>query len=154
MLKNAKRKFWINIIIISFFAVLLHEFAHLLAALSLGLDVKAYSIGFGPQIFSWQWGGIEWRVGPILLGGFVELTEMSRNLLVTMRPWWQMFWFSSAGVALNGLMVLAALRIYKKFYPSRTDPTKSRRGEIFWAAFVLVNGLLFIFNLLPFIFLY
>ncbi|OGZ57496.1 MAG: hypothetical protein A3F94_00680 [Candidatus Spechtbacteria bacterium RIFCSPLOWO2_12_FULL_38_22] len=153
MLKSAKRKFWINIIVIAFFAVLLHEFAHLLAALSLGLDVNAYSIGFGPQMFSWQWGGIEWRIGPILLGGFVELTEMSNDLLATVRPWWHMFWFSSVGVALNGLIAFAALRIYKKYYPPKTDLTKPGRGEIFLMACIYVNGLLFIFNLLPFMFL-
>ena len=161
--KSDRRKFWIFVFIISFFAILMHEAAHMFAAIALGLDVKAYGIGLGPQIFAWDAWGIEWRIGPLFFGGFVELTKEASHMLAYSRPILHMFLFSSSGVLINALLALAGLKIYKKsqkITPEKpalintaiSDP-KLKTTNIFLAAFIFINGLLFIFNLLPSIFL-
>ena len=52
--------------------VSVHEFAHLLAALAFGATVEGFSIGFGPELFGFNAGGIHWQVSAIPLGGYVS----------------------------------------------------------------------------------
>lgn len=59
--------------------VLIHELGHLLAAKAVGMDVEAFSIGFGPALFKKVVGGIEYRVGTIPFGGYVRIKGMERK---------------------------------------------------------------------------
>lgn len=52
--------------------VAVHEFAHLLTALAFGATVNSFSIGFGPELFGFDAGGIHWQVSAIPLGGYVS----------------------------------------------------------------------------------
>jgi len=55
--------------------VTIHELGHFLAAKSLGVAVDRFSIGFGKAIASWRdKSGVEWRVGWIPLGGYVQFS--------------------------------------------------------------------------------
>lgn len=58
-------------------AVLVHEFAHYLNARSVGLPVRAFSIGMGPIVWRRQWRGTEWRISLLPLGGYVDLPGMA-----------------------------------------------------------------------------
>ena len=54
--------------------VFLHELGHYLGAVSLGIPVEVFSIGFGPRDYSLILGnfvGTEFRLSPIFLGGYV-----------------------------------------------------------------------------------
>ncbi|MEX2503170.1 MAG: RIP metalloprotease [Trueperaceae bacterium] len=62
---------------ILFSAVLVHEAAHYLNARSVGLPVRAFSVGFGPVLWRRQWRGTEWRFSAIPLGGYVDLPGMT-----------------------------------------------------------------------------
>jgi len=53
--------------------VIVHEFGHFMAAKSVGIRVDKFSIGFGPVIFGAKWGGTEFCVSLLPLGGFVKL---------------------------------------------------------------------------------
>ncbi|HEX7004487.1 MAG TPA: M50 family metallopeptidase [Trueperaceae bacterium] len=58
-------------------SVSVHELAHYLNARSVGVPVRAFSIGMGPAIWKRRWAGTEWRVGPFPVGGYVDLPGMA-----------------------------------------------------------------------------
>lgn len=53
--------------------VIVHELGHFLFAKLFNVKAEVFSIGFGPRLFSKQWGETEFRVAAIPLGGFVKL---------------------------------------------------------------------------------
>jgi len=55
--------------------IFLHELGHFLVARWRGLHVDAFSIGF-KRIFSWKRNGIEYRIGCIPFGGYVEIPQI------------------------------------------------------------------------------
>lgn len=57
-------------------AIFIHEFGHYLAARLLGLQVDAFSIGFGPAIWKRTVKGIEYKLGCIPFGGYVALPQL------------------------------------------------------------------------------
>ena len=67
----------LTFILILFTAVLVHEGAHFVNAKSVGVPVRAFSIGFGPVIWRRRWRGTEWRIGILPLGGYVDLPGMA-----------------------------------------------------------------------------
>ena len=54
--------------------VLVHEAGHLLAAKSLNVEVRRFSIGFGPVLWKKKWGETEYAVSLVPLGGYVQMT--------------------------------------------------------------------------------
>lgn len=62
---------------ILFSAVMVHEAAHLLNARTVGVPVRAFSVGFGPVLWRRTWRGTEWRLSAIPLGGYVDLPGMA-----------------------------------------------------------------------------
>lgn len=57
-------------------SVTIHELAHYFNARSVGIPVRAFSVGFGPVLWRRQWRGTEWRLSLIPLGGYVDLPGM------------------------------------------------------------------------------
>ncbi|MDA8234183.1 MAG: site-2 protease family protein [Clostridia bacterium] len=53
------------------FLILVHEVGHLLAAKWAGIPIARFSIGFGPKLWSFTKGGVEYRIALIPLGGYV-----------------------------------------------------------------------------------
>lgn len=107
------------------FVVIPHEMGHLLAALLFGAGVDAFSVGFGPELFSAHLWGIDWRMGAIPLGGYVAFAQSvetgSGTLLLGSLPQWQQLSIFFAGVGMN---VLYALFIAVWLRPAeRTDVT-------------------------------
>lgn len=70
----------ITFILILFTAVLVHEGAHFVNAKSVGVPVRAFSIGMGPVIWRRRWRGTEWRIGIFPLGGYVDLPGMAPKM--------------------------------------------------------------------------
>lgn len=62
---------------ILFSAVMVHEAAHFLNARSVGVAVRAFSVGFGPVLWRRTWRGTEWRLSAVPLGGYVDLPGMA-----------------------------------------------------------------------------
>lgn len=58
-------------------AVVVHELAHYLNARSVGIEVRAFSVGLGPVIARKRWRGTEWRLSLLPLGGYVDLPGMA-----------------------------------------------------------------------------
>ena len=58
-------------------SVVLHELAHYFNAKSVGVPVRAFSVGMGPVLWRRQWRGTEWRVSLLPLGGYVDLKGLA-----------------------------------------------------------------------------
>ena len=57
--------------------IFVHELGHFLAAKRRGLVIRRFSIGFGPKIFGWESGGVEYRLSAIPFGGYVALPQLA-----------------------------------------------------------------------------
>ncbi len=58
-------------------SVLIHELAHYLNARSVGVSVRAFSVGMGPVLLRRPWRGTEWRVSLLPIGGYVDLPGLA-----------------------------------------------------------------------------
>ena len=94
--------------------VFFHELGHFLVAKMLRIGVPVFSLGFGPRLCGFRWGGTDYRLSAIPLGGYVRLAgdesdENRRGLpeeFLT-RPKWQRFLVFVAGATFN--VILAVL---------------------------------------------
>ena len=104
--------------------VAVHEFAHLLTALAFGATVDSFSIGFGPELFGFDAGGIHWQVSAIPLGGYVSFpVEAGAGIVMvdSLSTAAQMTIMLS-GVAMNALLAAAIAFILRAKY--KGDTTK------------------------------
>jgi regulator of sigma E protease len=95
-----------------------HELGHLLAARLFKIRVLRYSIGFGPAILSFRRGGIEWVLGALPLGGYVQVYGMNPHegpqvktdpASFAAKPAWKRMVVLAAGSFGNYLLALGLL---------------------------------------------
>src|SRR5882672_8961469 len=111
--------------------IVLHEGGHFLAARLCGMRVERFSIGFGPTLLGFKWGGTTFQVAPIPLGGFVQITglnpneEFDRNdpYVYPNRPRWMRLLTILAGPAANYVtaFVLMLMVLLTFGMPSKTQ---------------------------------
>ncbi len=53
--------------------ILVHELGHFLAAKWMGVTVEIFSLGFGPVLLRKKWGGTEYRLSLVQIGGYVKM---------------------------------------------------------------------------------
>jgi len=53
--------------------VFVHELGHFIAARSVGIDVEAFSIGWGRPLYKRTMGGVEYRIGVLPVGGYCRM---------------------------------------------------------------------------------
>ncbi len=53
--------------------MLVHELGHLVAARAVGVEVEAFSIGWGPKVAGFTRGGTNWRVSALPIGGYCKM---------------------------------------------------------------------------------
>ncbi|GAB1481236.1 RIP metalloprotease RseP [Treponema sp.] len=53
--------------------VFIHELGHFLAARAMGIDVEAFSIGWGRPLLKRKIGGVEYRLGMFPVGGYCQM---------------------------------------------------------------------------------
>jgi len=68
--------------------VMAHEFGHYFAGRAVGVEVEAFSIGWGPKIASFKRGGTEWRISAFPIGGYCKFKgeESFRQALERQAP--------------------------------------------------------------------
>jgi regulator of sigma E protease len=94
--------------------VFVHELGHFLAARSVGVKVEKFAIGFGPKLFTRQFGETEFSLRLIMLGGFVQMygdldptssradeTTRGQEDSYLSKNVWQKLWITVAGVVAN-----------------------------------------------------
>ncbi len=57
--------------------IMVHELGHYLTARAFGMKVEEYFLGFGPKLWSFRRGGIEYGVKAIPAGGYVKIAGMN-----------------------------------------------------------------------------
>ena len=53
--------------------VFIHELGHLIGAKAVGIDVEAFSLGWGPKLISRVWRGTEYRISVFPVGGYCKM---------------------------------------------------------------------------------
>lgn len=95
--------------------ILVHELGHFLVAKAEGIRVLAFSIGFGPALFSRQKGETEYRVSSIPFGGYVKMAgqdpedETNDPRAFSSQPIWQRALVAVAGPFSNYLFSFVLL---------------------------------------------
>ncbi|GEM_PF-5661671 len=103
--------------------VAVHEFAHLLTALAFGATVDSFSIGFGPELFGFDAGGIHWQVSAIPLGGYVSfpIEAGAGIVMVDSLSTAAQMTIMLSGVAMNALLAVAIAFILRAKYKGDTS---------------------------------
>ncbi len=65
--------------------IFIHELGHFLVARWCGLEIKTFSIGFGPAIWSKKIDGVVYKVCWLPLGGYVALPQLDPNAMSTVQ---------------------------------------------------------------------
>ncbi|MCE5255658.1 MAG: RIP metalloprotease RseP [Spirochaetaceae bacterium] len=53
--------------------IIVHELGHFFAAKANGVEVEAFSIGWGPRLFSFRRKGTEWKISALPIGGYCKM---------------------------------------------------------------------------------
>ena len=95
--------------------VIVHEFGHFFFAKLFGVKAEAFSVGFGPRIWSRQIGETEFRVSIVPLGGYVkllgedaetQLSEEEKKRALHHQARWKRFWIYFGGPLFNFLFAI------------------------------------------------
>ena len=128
--------------------VAVHELGHLLAARAMGVGVVSFSLGFGPALLKVRFGGTEYRLGIVPLGGYVRLLgedpaeavapqDLARSM--SEKPLWRRVIVVCAGPAAN---LLFPLVIYFAFFLGHSHVPAAVIGDVFSGGPAAGSGLL------------
>ena len=100
------------------FMIFMHELGHYLTARRAGMLVTEFFIGFGPRIWSFRRGGVEYGLKAIPAGAYVRIIGMNNLEEVDpadeartyrQQPFWQRFSVAVAGSTMHFLMAFVLL---------------------------------------------
>jgi len=113
--------------------ILVHELGHFWAALSVGIRVETFSIGFGPRLFGFRRGETDFRISAIPFGGYVrmfgeqpgdETAADPRSFQSKAR--WQRAIVIVAGPLMNVLLAIALVTgLYMYGFPKESPSTQA-----------------------------
>lgn len=108
---------FINILVILFLSIIIHESCHFIAAKRSKCGVTTFSIGFGRPIFKFTKNNIVYQLCWILLGGYCSLEgelEYSTSPTAFLNlKYRQKVYIALAGIAGNSLSAFIAFLIYQ-----------------------------------------
>jgi regulator of sigma E protease len=110
--------------------IVVHELGHFWAALSVGIKVETFSLGFGPRLFGFRRGDTDFRVSAILFGGYVRMLGEqpgdekafdARSFQAKAR--WQQAIVIVAGPLMNVILAIAIMTgLYMYAFPKEPAP--------------------------------
>jgi regulator of sigma E protease len=111
-----------------FFLIAPHEAGHFLFAKLFKVKTPIFALGMGPKLWAKTWGGTEYSLRALPLGGFVSIAGMGKDDLEDpegfhSKPAWQRFLILVGGPAAN-LLVAALLVSGLTLGLVNTDPSK------------------------------
>ena len=119
---GALAEFWGNVwpylvaILCFLVLIIIHEFGHFIAAKSLGVRVNEFAVGFGPKLFSKQWGETKYSFCLIPFGGYCAMEgedegSEDERAFCNKKPW-RRFLIVAMGAIFNlvfGLILIAII---------------------------------------------
>lgn len=119
--------------------IVVHELGHYWAAISVGIRVETFSIGFGPRLFGWRRGSTDFRVSAIPFGGYVRMlgdqpgdekaAEEPDSFQAKKR--WQRAVVVVAGPLMNILLAVCIMTgVYMKEFPKQEAVHSPVIGEV------------------------
>ena len=118
---------WPYLVAVLLFLVLIviHEFGHFSAAKLLGVRVNEFAVGFGPKLFSKQWGETRYSFNLLPLGGFCAMegedeSSSDPRAFCNKKPW-RRFLIVVMGATFNlllGLVLVAVTLAPQKSFSS------------------------------------
>jgi regulator of sigma E protease len=116
--------------------IIVHELGHFWAALSVGIKVETFSLGFGPRLFGFRRGETDFRVSAIPFGGYVRMLGEqpgdekaldARSFQAKAR--WQQAIVIVAGPLMNVVLAIALVTgLYMYAYPK--EPASASRTPV------------------------
>ena len=93
------------------FAILIHEFGHLVAAWLTRIPIARFSVGIGPKLWGKQLGETDYWLSAIPLGGYVLPAVEDHDDFIKF-PIWKRLLFAIGGPAANVLLSFVCLAVY------------------------------------------
>ena len=133
-------------IVIITVSVVIHELAHYFNARSVGVPVRAFSVGMGPIIWRKQWRGTEWRLSLLPLGGYVDLKGLAPEQGedgelyypdegFMRKSFLQKFWVLIGGVVANFILAVLLIAAVITVQPGYRAVTSSLPSQTTGAVF-------------------
>lgn len=92
--------------------IAIHEWGHFMAMVRNGIQVKEFTIGFGPTLFEKKLkSGAFFRIKPIIFGGYAMPTEEGAEALLTATPWVR-FKVYVAGMFVNATAAFLVMTVF------------------------------------------
>jgi len=108
----------ISAVIVLGILIIVHELGHFAAAKALGIEVEAFSIGFGPRLFGLRRKGTDYRISALPFGGYVKMLGENpyeplkgRKEEFLSRSKGERFFVLIMGVALNILLAIILMAV-------------------------------------------
>jgi regulator of sigma E protease len=96
--------------------ILIHELGHFWAARAFDVKVEVFSFGFGPRLFGFRRGEVDYRFSLILFGGYVKMSgeqpgepESDDPRALSHKARWQKLIIAAAGPFMNVVLAIAVL---------------------------------------------
>ena len=124
---NVWSNVWPYLVAILLFLILIiiHEFGHFIAAKLMGVRVNEFAVGFGPKLFSRQWGETKYSFNLVPLGGYCAMEgedeESSDGRAFCNKKPWRRFIIVVMGATFNlllGLIIVAVILAPSKAFTS------------------------------------
>ncbi len=125
--------------------IMIHELGHYWAARYFDVRVEAFSFGFGPKLYGFQWGETEFKICAILFGGYVKMAgeqigesikpsgaeEAANPRSFLAKPRWQRMIIAFAGPFMNIMLAVALLTgLYMVKYPKLPESANGTVGLV------------------------
>ena len=98
--------------------VTIHEFGHFIVAKWLGIPAEVFSVGFGKRLWGFDWGGTDFRISALPLGGYVRFRGENMEMIqgkgegsveeFLAHAKWKRFLVALAGPAFNIITAIAS----------------------------------------------
>lgn len=122
-------------------SIALHEAGHMWTARALGMKVRRYYIGFGPKIFSFRRGEVEYGLKAIPAGGFCDIAGMTVHdeldpdevdRAMYKQKTWKRLVVLSGGIAMNFVLGLALVVVLAVGWglPNLNQPPETQLGAM------------------------
>ena len=119
--------------------VLVHEYGHYRAAISVGIKVEEFAIGMGPTIYKREKNGIIYSIRLLPIGGFVNMVGEEENVdsaeSYMNKTVWQRFKVIVSGPLMNFLLAIVIYIIMSAVYgvPGTTIDLIDTNSELYKA---------------------